>query len=585
MAITNDWLKNNATGASFVKGEDIYDCQDIEVIKKGDQYEAQVWGTELYEVTIDDTSTEPACTCTCPYDWGGICKHIIAVGLAILEEDYIEEETQPSIVLAKEQLVLADVNDFYNAVFEKAEFAQQRSFLKQMFEKNRELRLQFLQFLNDLQPLTSSVDVLKIRDKVNSYFSEIDLDVEDYFNDPYSGYDYHDDGDSGSDWAAGELQKGFDLYFKQSQSHLLEGRLSDCISVLLGVYEGIHNVEEPVYNDDYWELLEDYEDALMEIFRGNLSDVCIQLENTVIAEQTTQNGIDRIFERVQYYTENVDSKNHQIVYNFKVLAPLLLALINSEKSAKHLLSYLEKEELTEEGDLAYIMLKISKQANDSESWTRTAENNAANDPQIAMQLMESYLSKNYMYEFYRIARLAFPNHQYELSEFLLKNMTVEGDKDFYVEVLSWHTKEQRSIQHYKELRELISEEEKERFIGKVEMDWSKQFFIQILEVEARYDNILDFARKNVYEYNFFEYIKPAVPHFPKECYAIISKKAAKLLEEGRGRKLYRQIAKELELIANVQAYRTKVCIFAAQLVSKHSRLRALKEELQFVKLI
>src|SRR5205814_9873889 len=33
--------------------------------------------------------------CTCPYDWGGVCKHVVAVLLACMEQPEALEETPP----------------------------------------------------------------------------------------------------------------------------------------------------------------------------------------------------------------------------------------------------------------------------------------------------------------------------------------------------------------------------------------------------------------------------------------------------------------------------------------------------------
>jgi uncharacterized Zn finger protein len=48
---------------------------------EGSQYEP-------YAVTISfDLGGVAAASCTCPYDWGGWCKHCVAVMLALLYDD------------------------------------------------------------------------------------------------------------------------------------------------------------------------------------------------------------------------------------------------------------------------------------------------------------------------------------------------------------------------------------------------------------------------------------------------------------------------------------------------------------------
>lgn len=48
-------------------------------VRSGNTLTAQVQGSRLYEVEIDVEPGAIHARCTCPYDWGGFCKHIGAV--------------------------------------------------------------------------------------------------------------------------------------------------------------------------------------------------------------------------------------------------------------------------------------------------------------------------------------------------------------------------------------------------------------------------------------------------------------------------------------------------------------------------
>ena len=67
--------------------------------------QASVTGNEYYRVTVGfkDQKVQPA-TCTCPYDFGGWCKHIVATLLVGMEQDKIEE--RPSLSQLLEHLDL-----------------------------------------------------------------------------------------------------------------------------------------------------------------------------------------------------------------------------------------------------------------------------------------------------------------------------------------------------------------------------------------------------------------------------------------------------------------------------------------------
>ena len=54
--------------------------------RTGDTFNAKVEGTETYRVELTiRAGTPPKIYCDCPYDYGDVCKHGIALGLAVLE--------------------------------------------------------------------------------------------------------------------------------------------------------------------------------------------------------------------------------------------------------------------------------------------------------------------------------------------------------------------------------------------------------------------------------------------------------------------------------------------------------------------
>ncbi|MBZ4194334.1 MAG: SWIM zinc finger family protein, partial [Candidatus Contendobacter sp.] len=79
-------LSQNATRRSIQRGEDYFSDGAVgTLIRRGDELEADVEGTESdpYRVWVQFEDDEVSDTgCTCPYDYGGWCKHIVAVLLA-----------------------------------------------------------------------------------------------------------------------------------------------------------------------------------------------------------------------------------------------------------------------------------------------------------------------------------------------------------------------------------------------------------------------------------------------------------------------------------------------------------------------
>ncbi|MCA1704782.1 MAG: SWIM zinc finger family protein, partial [Actinobacteria bacterium] len=59
------------------------------LLRRGQELAAQVAGSQFapYDVRVvfDDAGIIEA-SCSCPYDWGGLCKHIVATLLACVHE-------------------------------------------------------------------------------------------------------------------------------------------------------------------------------------------------------------------------------------------------------------------------------------------------------------------------------------------------------------------------------------------------------------------------------------------------------------------------------------------------------------------
>ena len=119
------------------RGLDYFENDFVETVESigFGEIEATVFGTEDYRVylKIDGNNNLLNWDCSCPYDWGPICKHVVAVLYYLRENppenlDQSEELWQASALL--EQLNAADIKDFFAG----------------MLKKDRELRRSFLDF-------------------------------------------------------------------------------------------------------------------------------------------------------------------------------------------------------------------------------------------------------------------------------------------------------------------------------------------------------------------------------------------------------------------------------------------------------
>ncbi|MBI3977407.1 MAG: SWIM zinc finger domain-containing protein [Chloroflexi bacterium] len=98
--LTEDTIRRIATPESFERGRQYCDRGAVgQIVRRGDQIEAEVEGSEYtpYRIRITLSPNGIAETdCTCPYDRGGACKHVVATLLAYLHQPESVED-RPTI--------------------------------------------------------------------------------------------------------------------------------------------------------------------------------------------------------------------------------------------------------------------------------------------------------------------------------------------------------------------------------------------------------------------------------------------------------------------------------------------------------
>lgn len=100
-------IREHSSRSSFERGEDYYRWGQVARLeRRGDALQAEVEGSEdrpyRVRVVFDKLGVAEA-DCTCPYDWGGFCKHIVAVLLAYANEPELAAE-KPSVAAMLEPL-------------------------------------------------------------------------------------------------------------------------------------------------------------------------------------------------------------------------------------------------------------------------------------------------------------------------------------------------------------------------------------------------------------------------------------------------------------------------------------------------
>jgi uncharacterized Zn finger protein len=98
--VTEASIRQHASADSYHRGREYYEQGAVlSIVRRDQQLQAEVEGSqyEPYRVQITyDAGGITQALCTCPYDWGGWCKHIVAALLAALYSPATVEE-RPSM--------------------------------------------------------------------------------------------------------------------------------------------------------------------------------------------------------------------------------------------------------------------------------------------------------------------------------------------------------------------------------------------------------------------------------------------------------------------------------------------------------
>ena len=96
--INESVLKSLSSPESFARGYELYQSDAVfDTFRQNDSLIAKCEGSSapFYQLSVQlDEGAIQEASCTCPYDWGGYCKHIIAMVLTYINntDAFIEQK-------------------------------------------------------------------------------------------------------------------------------------------------------------------------------------------------------------------------------------------------------------------------------------------------------------------------------------------------------------------------------------------------------------------------------------------------------------------------------------------------------------
>ncbi len=608
--LTKTLLQHLATESSYDRGESYFENDSVRKIKRdGNTFTAKVDGSQRYTVSLTLNTTGPEFTCSCPYGLSGICKHSVALGLAVIEEFGPNLNPAPSadagihwFTPTGEPADQPGKEDLWQRVSDDDKLR----FVAQLLEKQPELRVQLALFAGATTPMpVGKPDTSITTDTVSTEVFELLSDLR--FDEDTLEFDQDDWYSEESPDPTPIIAEVLQPYANQVSHALREGRLADSMTIYMGVYEGTQAATEP--DHDEFDAIGNYPEETLGVWHELLQTTYSELALRVFSGDQLRQALQQLADRIRFFDdleeeEDQDDEDYEepiYAYRLKAFEPLLLALVTDEPSAQVMQEAIDRYGWQQIGT-EYVQLRAADKRHDAVGWIRIADRFVESDLDIGLQLLDRYrLAGNSTAMLALLHRLSksFPG---KLDAFILQHLAAPDptqsperlgpDQHLYLDALANRCRQLGQLPDYLLLRTYLGPDQRKAFanglVSQYGMGGSALFYAQVLHTENRTSDLWAWVEKTNWEYtrNMGDVLALTAESHPDECLALTRKKAYHWLETGkRDRGMYHVIADWVAGLNRLPTLHTQAITLAAGLVSHNPRLSALRSELKMKGLV
>ena len=594
MAITQNWLKSNATESSYERGED-YKEAVRKLKKEGNIYKAKVDGSETYKVKILDAPNGIQANCTCPYDYEGICKHIVAVGLNIISGNFKEVETTkivelPAVNVVNEEPI--NMATFYQNEFLKAKKDKQNAFIKLLFAQDEAVCRKFLTYIRPpVIPLSTSTNIDELSNEiamrlmnidVEDYLSENDYDDDRYHRRGRRRYDYEDEYDEESeqydlDALEKEVLRLLEPYGKRALDTLEKGQFLDSARIVLSLYESLYLVENPDLNE--------YEDfsyvtAIDKFFEQIASDWADKTTFKAAEKAEYKAILTLILERRQQF-QRFYGREDPAPYEY-LGEGFFGTIIEKAEAEQFFLDFMTTNELhtSEHYDLTK---KLCKTLNKPDFLLEKLTIYGLENAELAKELLQEYIKRDNRHRFVVIAQQASEKFNWSINEFIAEQILPTDNLVFFKKIVSEVAAQKQRLDLYNRWAAEVTPVEQEDYLD-VQKKRNESFYIKLLENAKRYSDLLIFAEQRIENTNSSSFETAAQLVFniyPNEIFPLYSERIVlRMGNNASSRGHYQSIVSQLQPMKQIKGKEEDLKVFARELRAKYGRLPAFLDELK-----
>jgi hypothetical protein len=335
MHLTEAWLRQYSSAPSFERGERYHDQGRVhQLVRVAEVYRAEVDGSQRYRQFVDLSGERPALTCTCPYAGSGYCKHLVAVGLAILAGEY--EDQSLAEVSASQPAAPIDLARLGQA-WESLTDPLKLHFLSQALVKQPGLAGVFLRYAEGQVPPELHIDRYQVQRDLTKRLQTIDLDQWPLVEDDPASAEAHQE-----QVIQAQLDQALAQATQPLQTLLATHDWPNALVLLLGCYEGIETAR--IARLDTWE---PWMDVLQTAFQERYHRLLDALAHEIIAPRRAIWALQMWFARWQHHEQHVSLNHptHSVQYHLADWCTLFQVLTQDRGTAQFLRTRLDAYQL------------------------------------------------------------------------------------------------------------------------------------------------------------------------------------------------------------------------------------------------
>lgn len=529
------WVISQTISQSLSRGRNYR--ENIKHLKEYEPgyWKAKAFGTEIYEVEICHLGNEKfEATCDCPYDKGGLCKHIVAMAYEIAEHnDFSSSSTK--LPNYQEKISSKDREQFFDELFLKQNEKIRNDFLRKLFAKDEALRNQFLIFAaqeiigTSAQNKTAKtvvaskkIDITALVAKIVAKLTDLSLDYEDYYDGSRHhrsrGYNYYDgeDYEDVDNWATEQIEKKLKKYQNNIANYLKTNDLRSAIDTYIVLYlvsvEG-DEICSGIFEDGMQSVLSD----IIRVDEGNIVNF---IEKAILLDTTLHEYSDYLLNFWQ---------GEKVELHIEAFTPFLIALNEKDNIAAATLNFIKAKQLIFSGSAA-ICFYLAEKIGDATFWFLVAEKLYQDDSEVAILYLNRLKEEKSILKFHAILYETW-GHNKQLQSNLAKkykdDLIFSQNAKIYLAVWEHVVSNEMSLEAYKNLENYWLLSQKNTFI-EAQKSKNPTFFAQLLKYENRHEQLLEFVQKfESYwdeKYTLLEFIGDI---YPEETFTIFQQMVVK----------------------------------------------------------